>query len=50
MNKGILYALGAYGLWGFLPSYWKLLKGVPPLEIMSHRIVWGLVILLGLLA
>jgi chloramphenicol-sensitive protein RarD len=50
MNKGILYALGAYGLWGFLPIYWKLLKGVPPLEIMAHRIVWGLVILLGLLA
>ena len=50
MNKGILYALSAYGLWGFLPIYWKLLKGVPPLEIMAHRIVWGLIILLGLLA
>ena len=50
MNKGTLYALGAYGLWGFLPIYWKLLGGVPPLEILAHRVVWALLILLGLLA
>jgi len=50
MNKGTLYALGSYALWGFLPIYWKLLKGVPPLEILSHRMVWGLLVLLGLLA
>ena len=50
MNKGTLYALGAYGLWGFLPIYWKLLKDVPPLEILAHRMVWALLVLLGLLA
>ncbi len=42
MNKGIFLALGAYLLWGFLPIYWKLLKEVPPLQILSHRIIWSL--------
>ena len=50
MNKGILYGLGAYGLWGILPIYWKLLVGIPPLEILAHRVVWGLLTLLCLLA
>jgi chloramphenicol-sensitive protein RarD len=50
MNRGTLYALGAYAAWGFLPIYWKLLKGIPPLEILAHRMVWALLVLLGLLA
>ena len=50
MNRGTLYALASYALWGVLPIYWKLLKGVPPLEILAHRIFWGLLVLLGLLA
>lgn len=32
-----MYALAAYTIWGLLPLYWKLLKSVPPLEILSHR-------------
>ncbi len=50
MNKGTLYALAAYGLWGVLPIYWKLLGDVPPLEILAHRMIWALLILLALLA
>lgn len=49
MNKGVLYALGAYFLWGLFPLYWKNLQGVPPVEILSHRIVWSLLFLLGFL-
>ncbi len=41
MNKGILYGIGAYGLWGFLPIYWKLLQDVPALEILGHRMIWS---------
>lgn len=40
---GVLYGIAAFGVWGLLPAYWKLLKQVPPLEILSHRIVWSLV-------
>jgi chloramphenicol-sensitive protein RarD len=45
MNKGILYAIGAYGLWGVFPIYWKLIQSVPALEIIGHRIIWTFVFL-----
>jgi len=45
MNKGTLYAVGAYTLWGLLPLFWKALANVPALEILSHRIVWSLAFL-----
>ncbi|MCL4263398.1 MAG: EamA family transporter RarD [Anaerolineae bacterium] len=48
MNKGYLYGIGAYLIWGFLPIYWKLLEDVPAMESLSSRIVWSLV-LIGLL-
>ena len=47
MNKGILYAIGAYFLWGLFPIYWKLIQGVPALEIIGHRIVWAFVFVLA---
>jgi chloramphenicol-sensitive protein RarD len=47
MNQGILYALGAYGTWGLFPAYWKLLKHVPALQLLSHRIVWSFLFLLA---
>lgn len=41
MNKGIWYAIGAYVWWGFFPLYWKMLKHVPALQLIGHRIVWS---------
>jgi chloramphenicol-sensitive protein RarD len=49
MNKGILYAVGAYLLWGLLPIYWKALQTVPAAQILSHRFVWSFVFLLCLI-
>ncbi len=49
-KKGLTAALGAYGLWGLLPIYWKFLVDVPALEILLHRMVWSLVFLATLLA
>lgn len=49
-RSGPLYALLAYGSWGLFPLYWKLFDGVSALEILSHRMIWSLVLLLGLLA
>ncbi len=43
MNKGVVYAAGAYILWGLLPLYWKALDSVPAGQILAHRIVWSLV-------
>lgn len=49
MNRGIVYALSAYLLWGFLPVFWKAVQVATPLEILSHRVVWSLLLLVGLL-
>ncbi len=43
MNRGVLYAVLAYVIWGFLPLYWKALSGTPPIEILGHRIVWSFI-------
>jgi chloramphenicol-sensitive protein RarD len=43
MNKGIWYAVGAYGLWGLFPLYWKLLNHVSAVQLIGHRIVWSFV-------
>ena len=47
---GIGYALLAFRAWGFIPIYWKLLNTVPSMEILTHRMVWSVFFLLGLLA
>lgn len=49
MNKGVLYALGAYGVWGLFPLYWKLLGNVPSTQVIAHRIIWSAVFLAVLL-
>ena len=30
-------------MWGLFPLYWKMLAGVPALEVVAHRTAWGLV-------
>lgn len=49
-RNGILAAGLAYIVWGLLPIYWKALDSVPPLEILGHRVVWSLVVVVALLA
>lgn len=43
MNRGILYGIAAYTIWGLLPLYWKALDNVPAGEILANRIVWSFV-------
>jgi chloramphenicol-sensitive protein RarD len=50
MNKGIVYAFGAYFLWGFFPIYWKLLKQVSAIQLIAHRVAWSFVLLLAFVA
>ncbi|WP_242143391.1 MULTISPECIES: EamA family transporter RarD [unclassified Bacillus cereus group] len=45
-RKGIIYAAGAYTMWGILPIYWKWVEEVPAEEILAHRIVWAFVFML----
>lgn len=48
-KEGALYAVLAYTAWGLLPVYWKFFGQIPALEVLSHRIVWSMVFLIGLL-
>jgi len=41
-TRGFAYGLGAYGLWGLIPIYFKAVSSAPPLELISHRVVWAL--------
>ncbi|MBV8665122.1 MAG: EamA family transporter RarD [Burkholderiaceae bacterium] len=45
MQAGVFYAAGAYILWGLFPLYFKALRGIAPLEILTHRIAWALLFL-----
>ncbi|MBE8597293.1 EamA family transporter RarD [Xenorhabdus sp. BG5] len=47
--KGILYALGAYLIWGLAPIYFKAIQYVPPDEIVSHRVIWSVFFMVLLL-
>jgi chloramphenicol-sensitive protein RarD len=47
MNKGVLYGIGAYILWGFFPIYWKFLHEVSALQVIGHRIVWSFIALIA---
>lgn len=49
MKNGILAAMSAYLLWGVFPIYWKALSAIPAMEILGHRVVWSLIILIILL-
>ncbi|MEZ5559077.1 MAG: EamA family transporter RarD [Pseudomonadales bacterium] len=49
-RAGVWFALAAYLFWGFAPIYFKLLDFATPLEIIAHRVVWSVVVLLGLIA
>lgn len=47
---GLFAGLGAFGLWGFAPLYFKLLGNINAIEIIAHRVVWSVVFLLLILA
>ena len=50
VNKGLLFGVSAYILWGILPLYWKLVEEAGAYEILAHRGIWSLLICLSLLA
>jgi chloramphenicol-sensitive protein RarD len=44
-RHGLAAALAAYVAWGCFPLYFKAIRTVPPLQILSHRVVWSLLFL-----
>ena len=49
MTGGVPAALLAYGLWGLMPLYFRLMAPASALEVVAHRVVWSLVLLLAVL-
>lgn len=45
---GLAAGTAAYLWWGFSPLYFKLFADVPPLVILSHRIIWSVVFLVAI--
>ena len=41
-NKGLLFGVSAYVIWGLLPLYWKLVEQAGAYEILAHRGIWSL--------
>src|SRR5581483_1586016 len=48
-TKSILYAGGAYLVWGVLPLYWKLVQNVSAEEILAQRVCWSFLFMLAIL-
>lgn len=48
-RRGVLYGIAAYVMWGLFPLYWPLLRPSGSVEIVAHRMVWSLGVVLVLL-
>jgi chloramphenicol-sensitive protein RarD len=48
-RAGVWFAIGAYGLWGIAPVYFKLLHFADPAEVVAHRVIWSVVVLGGVI-
>ncbi|MFJ5221314.1 EamA family transporter RarD [Streptomyces sp. NPDC088400] len=41
-RAGLFYGIAAYGMWGLVPLFWPLLEPAGAMEILAHRMVWSL--------
>lgn len=48
-NKGLLFGVSAYLMWGLLPLYWQLVEEAGAYEILAHRGIWSLLLCVFLL-
>ena len=48
-SNGVVAALLAYGLWGFLPILFRAIEAAGSVMIVAERIVWSLLLLAGIL-
>lgn len=45
MKKGIILILLGHISWGLFPLYWALLRHVPAIEVLAHRMLWSVPVL-----
>lgn len=49
-RSGLLFGVGAYLCWGVFPAFFPLLKPAGAVEVLAHRIVWGFLLMVVVLA
>ena len=49
-RNGAFYGISAYLIWGLFPIYFKLVANIPALEIVAHRVVWSVALLIILVS
>ena len=49
-REGVIAALTAFTFWGLVPIYYKGLQDVGAWEVMAHRVIWAVPVLLIFLA
>jgi len=47
---GVIAALAAFGFWGLVPIYYKGLQSVGAWEVLAHRVIWSVPLLIIFLA
>lgn len=50
LRTGVLCGLGAYLTWGLFPAFFGLLAPAGAVEILAHRVLWTLVLMVVVLA
>ncbi|MCP2165910.1 chloramphenicol-sensitive protein RarD [Goodfellowiella coeruleoviolacea] len=45
-RSGVLLGTGCYLLWGLFPLFWPLLAPAGPVEVLAHRLLWTLALML----
>lgn len=49
-RHGVIYGVVAYLIWGVVPIYFMAVRFASAPEVLAHRIVWSLILLVGLLS
>jgi len=45
-RSGVVSALSAFGFWGLVPIYYKALHSVGAWEVLAHRVIWSVPLLI----
>ena len=48
--SGIAFGLGAYGIWGFFPLFFRQLGHVSPADVLCNRALWACLMVTVILA
>jgi len=48
-STGVLLGVTGYLFWGMFPLYFVLIESVAPIEVVAHRILWSLIVVILIL-